>query len=208
MRAGGQVGGQACVIDVRSPLIEEVVEPDDSAVDGVVNMKDGVEWRFMPDGAKVCERRRGGAENFKAKLNWGTGRYDVEPEKTPLAYFKLMMLDAAGMAVILPMIDTAMPPGLKEVVEVELFLWTGICIAVGKYKLKNRRDLWSEEGDGIFPAPQVRRALRDVAAAMGGYLAVLGAAPCHCGRDLEQKKENGGVQQQEGRGRRGSSASE
>jgi hypothetical protein len=137
VRAGGQVGGQACVIDVRSPLIEEVVEPDDSAVDGVVNMKDGVEWRFMPDGAKVCERRRGGAENFKAKLNWGTGRYDVEPEKTPLAYFKLMMLDSAGMAVILPMISTAMPPGLKEVVEVELFLWIGICIAVGNSKLKN-----------------------------------------------------------------------
>jgi hypothetical protein len=87
---------------------EEVVEPDDSAVDGVVKMKDGVEWRFMPDGVEVCERRRGGAENFKAKLNWGTGRYEVEPEKTPLAYFKLMMLDSAGMAVILLMINTAM----------------------------------------------------------------------------------------------------
>ena len=28
-------------------------------------MKDGVEWRYMPDGVKVCERMRGGAENFK-----------------------------------------------------------------------------------------------------------------------------------------------
>jgi len=37
---------------------EEVVEPDDSAVDGVVKMKDGVEWRYMPDGVKLPSTRK------------------------------------------------------------------------------------------------------------------------------------------------------
>ena len=37
---------------------EEVVEPDDSAVDGVVTMKDGVEWRFMGmPHVSMCSRK-------------------------------------------------------------------------------------------------------------------------------------------------------